>query len=93
MKKEEQNNITEKLLKLYSHNEIENSRLNINMIQKKIDNCKSELDYLMDNKPYWFQKKKLYIYDQKIEELNKKIHKCNLEIEEQLEIINKLKNY
>ena len=93
MKKEEQNNIVEKLLKLYSHNEIENSKLNITMIQKKIDNCKSELEYLMSNKPYWFQKNKLNIHEQKIEKLNKKIHQCNLEIEEQLDIINKLKNY
>lgn len=93
LKKQKHNNITEKLLKLYSHNEIDNSKFNITVIQKKIDNCKSELDYLIDNKPYWFQKKKLSIYEQKVEKLNKKIHKYNLEIEEQLDIINKLKNY
>lgn len=93
MKIEKQNNIADKLLKLYSHNEIENSKFHITMIQKKIDTCKLELDYLTSNEPYWFQKKKLNIHNQKIEKLNKKIYKYNLEIEEQLDIINKLKNY
>lgn len=93
MIKEKKSDIADKLLTLYSHNEIENSKFHITIIQKKIDTCKSELEDLNDNKPYWFQKKKLNAHEKKIQELNKKIYQYNLEIEEQLKIIDKLKNY
>jgi len=93
MKIEKQNNIADKLLKLYSHNEIENSKFHITIIQKKIDTCKLELDDLNNDKPYWFQKKKLNAHEKKIQELNKKIYQYNLEIEEQLKFIDELKNY
>lgn len=93
MAKEKKNDIADKLLELYSYNEIKNSKFHIAIIQKKIDTCKLELNDLIDNKPYWFQKKKLNDNEQKIQRLDKKIHEYNLEIEKQLKIIDKFKNY
>lgn len=50
-----------------------------------------ELHFLEDSKPFWFQKKKLEEHNKKIEDLENKIFKYYQEMNEDVDLIQKMK--
>lgn len=82
--------ICNKLLDLSTHKEIEISNYYINMVEISIRTCKLQIEHLEDNKPLWFQKKKLEVYNEEKEKLNNKLYNYYLEIEKEIAIMKQL---
>ena len=72
-----------KLLDLFMYNEIEESKMFINIISKEIDFKTQMRNQLLCNKPFKFQKKKTQQYNKELEELEDEILQCykNIELE------------
>ena len=81
--------VIRKLTDLYLLNEIEDSKQWIEIINHKIKGCKLRKQHLIDNRPFFFQKKKLEEYNKKIESIDKEIFKNLLDIEEEIKLIEK----
>jgi len=68
----------------------------LELVQKRIDFYEKQLVILYDNKPYWFQKKALKRYYEKIDFFEERIMNVysnfEKEIELDLEILNSLEN-
>ena len=67
-KKNDDNELFKSLLKLNIRYAIEDSNINIRMIDNRIKSYQTLIDHLEDNKPFFFQKKKLIEYNNKKEE-------------------------
>ena len=67
--------------------EIEKSNLDLQSLNLKLKNCL--LEYLCDNKPYFFQKKNKENHNKKVQILKEKIADCYKKIDDELELINK----
>lgn len=76
--------IINKLLDLSLLYENENSKHWIELVNHQIKGYEIQKQYLIDNKPLFFQKKKLEEHNKKIEELDNKILKCLQKIEEEI---------
>lgn len=82
--KHDDKDIVNKLLKLGLLYSNENSKNWIELVSHQIKGYELQKQHLIDNKPLFFQKKKLEEHNKKIEELDKKIMKCLKDIEEEL---------
>ena len=81
-----------KLLDLFMYNEIEESKMFINIISKEIDFKTQMRNQLLCNKPFKFQKKKTEQYNKKLEKLEDEIIQCYKNIEVELKEISRLQN-
>lgn len=81
-----------KLLDLFMYNEIEESKMFINIISKEIDFKTQMRNQLLCNKPFKFQKKKTEQYNKELEKLEDEILQCYKNIELELKEISKLQN-
>ena len=67
-KKNDDNELFEKLLEINIKYAIEDSNINMRMIDNRIKFYQTLINHLEDNKPFFFQKKKLIEYNNKIAE-------------------------
>ena len=81
-----------KLLDLFMYNEIEESKMFINIINKEIDFKTQMRNQLLCNKPFKFQKKKTEQYNKKLKKLEDEIIQCYKNIELELKEISRLQN-
>lgn len=84
------NELFEKLLELNIKYAIEDSNINMRMIDNRIKFYQTLINHLEDNKPFFFQKKKLIEYNNKKEEYENKIYELYTQLGEEYEMINKL---
>lgn len=89
-KKNENNELFEKLLELNIKYAIEDSNINMRIIDNRIKFYQSLINHLEDNKPFFFQKKKLIEYNNKKEEYENKISELYAQLGEEYEMIEKL---
>ncbi|MDO5569739.1 MAG: hypothetical protein Q4G04_06560 [bacterium] len=82
--------LVEKIIDLCLWYHIEDSHRRLEMINLQIKNCNLQIEFLLDNKPFWFQKQKLEEHNKKIEELENKIIDYYKQIEEEVDIIQKM---
>lgn len=59
----------------------------LNIICTKIKVCELQKKHLIENKPLFFQKKKIIEYNKKIEDINKEIFNCFKSLEEEIDLI------
>lgn len=85
--KHDDKDIIEKLLNLSLLYENENSKNWIGLVSHQIEGYELQKQHLIDNKPLFFQKKKLEEHNKKIEELDNKILKCLKDIEEEISLM------
>lgn len=92
MTKKEENNIElfESLLKLNIKYSIEDSNINMRMIDNRIKFYQTLINHLEENKPLFFQKRKLIDYNNKRNEYSKKINDLYVELNEELKLLEKL---
>lgn len=83
--------IVDKIIDLCLWYQIEDSHRWLDIINVQIESCRMQLSFLEDNKPFWFQKKKLEEHNKNIEALENKIVDHYKELEEEVEIIQKMK--
>ncbi|MBP3635774.1 MAG: hypothetical protein J6J17_04925 [Bacilli bacterium] len=89
-KKDDDNKLFEKLLKLNIKYAIEDSNINMSMIEIRIKYYQTLINHLEGNKPLFFQKKKLIEYNNKLEEYNNKINELYIEFHEETKLLEKL---
>ena len=89
-KKNDDNELFEKLLELNIKYAIEDSNINMRIIDNRIKFYQSLINHLEDNKPFFFQKKKLIEYNNKKEEYENKISELYAQLGEEYEMIEKL---
>ena len=89
-KKKEDNEMFKKLLELNIKYAIEDSNINMKMIDNRIKFYQSLINHLEDNKPFFFQKKRLIEYNNKKEEYENKISQLYSQLSDEMELIEKL---
>ena len=89
-KKDNNNELFEKLLELNIKYAIEDSNINMIMIDNKIKFYQTLINHLEDNKPFFFQKRKLIEYNNKKEEYENKILELHTQLGEECKLIEKL---
>ena len=89
-KKTEDKELVDMLLKLNIKYAIEDSNINMRMIDNRIKFYQTLINHLEDNKPFFFQKKKLIEYNNKKEEYNTKINDLYAQLGEEVDLIDKL---
>ncbi|MBQ9024150.1 MAG: hypothetical protein IJ105_02890 [Bacilli bacterium] len=89
-KKTEDKELIDMLLKLNIKYAIEDSNINIRMIDNRIRFYQTLIEHLEDNKPLFFQKKKLIEYNNKKEEYENKIYELYTQLGQEVELIDKL---
>lgn len=89
-KKDNDNELFEKLLELNIKYAIEDSNINMRMIDNRIKFYQSLINHLEDTKPFFFQKKKLIDYNNKKKEYENKIYELYKQLGEEYEMIEKL---
>ena len=89
-KNDNDNELFEKLLELNIKYAIEDSNINMRMIDNRIKFYQSLINHLEDNKPLFFQKKKLIEYNTKKEEYENKISELYIQLGEEFKLIDKL---
>ena len=88
--KDNDNELFKKLLELNIKYAIEDSNINLRMIDNRIKFYQTLINHLEDNKPFFFQKKKLIEYNNKKEEYENKISELYAQLGEEYEMIEKL---
>ncbi len=89
-KKNDDYELFEKLLELNIKYAIEDSNINMRMIDNRIKFYQTLINHLEDTKPFFFQKKKLIEYNNKKEEYENKISELYTQLGEECEMIDKL---
>lgn len=94
MKREKKNDeeLSNKVLDLCLHHQIEESYQYMRLKEKQIKFCEIQIDHLKKHKPLWFQKKALKSYYEDIDLLEDKICDYYRQIEEEIDLIEKTKN-
>lgn len=82
--------LLDNLFKLNTKYAIEDSNINVAIINKRIEIYQSLIDNLEENKPLSFEKKKLIEYNNKLKEYNSKISYLYDELSKEIELIAKL---
>ena len=80
----EEKDIINKLLDLILVYENENSKNWIELVSHQIKGYEIQKQHLIDNKPYFLQKKKLEEHNKKLSEIDNKILKCLKDIEDEI---------
>ena len=91
--KDNNRELVELLLKLNIKHAIEDSNFNLKIIDNRIKFYRLLINHLENNKPLFFQKKKLIEYNNKLEEYNNKINDLYNQITEEMDLIEKLQKY
>ena len=89
-KNDNDNELFEKLLELNIKYAIEDSNINMRMIDNRIRFYQSLINHLEDNKPFFFQKKRFIEYNNKKEEYENKISQLYSQLSDEMELIEKL---
>lgn len=89
MNNENNNNrkLVESLLKFTNYHLIEETNFNLKSIEIRLKLYQSLLYDLKDDKPLFFQKKKLIEYNNKLEEYTKKVNDLYIEFNKELKIL------
>ncbi len=82
--------ILEQLLELNIKKSIKDSNTNIRLLDNRIKFYQTLLNNLEKNKPLFFQKKKLVIYNNKIKEYKSKIKYFNIELQKEKNLLDEL---
>lgn len=85
-------NLTDKILDLCLYQQIEESFHWMKLIEKQIEFCEMQIAHLEEYKPFWFQKKKLKAYYEDIDLLEDKICDYYRQINNEVKIIEKMRN-
>ena len=72
---------------------IKDSEKTISFYEKRIEMYQMLIRHLEENKPYFFQKKKLIEYNEKKKEYIEKIEEINNEILDEIKLIDKLNEH
>lgn len=88
--KNEDKELFDLLLKFNIKYAIEDSNINIRMIDNRIRFYQTLIEHLEDSKPFFFQKKKLIEYNNKKEEYNARISNLYAQLGEEVDLINNL---
>ena len=86
-----ENALLKKVLDLGLTNEIKDSELYLNLLNKQLEIYKNQIEFLEDTKPMCFQKKEISEHNKKIKECENKICEIYKKIEEELNLIIKMK--
>ena len=89
-KNDNDNELFEKLLELNIKYAFEDSNINVRMIDNRIRFYQSLINHLENNKPFFFQKKRLIEYNNKKEEYENKISQLYSQLSDEMELIEKL---
>lgn len=84
--------LIEQLLELNIKNSIKDSNTNIRLLDNRIKFYQTLLNNLENNKPLFFQKKKLIAYENKKKGYIAKINALYIEIEKEVCLIEKIKS-
>lgn len=87
------NILAEKIINLSLLNNIKSSNYIIKLLGNQISSYEVQIAYLLKNKPFKFQKKKLNAHYEEVKNLENKIIDCFKKIEEEQESIIKIKKY
>ena len=90
------NEIVNKIIELSLISLNKESKWWIDIICTKIKVCELQKQHLIENKPLFFQKKKLANHNKKIDNINKEIFNCFKSLEEEIDLIaitNEVINY
>lgn len=87
----EDKKLSNKIIDLCFWYQIEDSHQQLRLIDMQIKGCQMQLNFLENSKPFWFQKKKLEEHNKKIEDLENKIFKYYQEMNEDVDLIQKMK--
>ena len=87
----EDEKLSNKILDLCLLYQIEDSNLMIKLISHQIDFCNLKKEYLLDNKPFWFQKEKLKKWKEEIDKIDKNMFKYYEDIGNEINMIDKMK--
>lgn len=86
----EEKDIINKLLDLILVYENESSKNWIELVSHQIKGYEIQKQHLIDNKPYFLQKKKLEEHNKKLAEIDNKILKCFKDIEDEIAFMEKI---
>lgn len=84
------NKLYNSILELCLYQEIENSKNFLDILYLEVKICRVQIDFLENEKPFWFQKKKLKKYQQEKHLLEKRIDKYQQSIATELNYIAKM---
>lgn len=91
MEKQKNNDeLFKSLLELNIKFAIENSNIKLNMINNKIDFYQTLINQLNENRPLFFQRKKLINYNNKFNEYYEKINNLYIELNKEINLLEKL---
>lgn len=82
--------LTNLLLKFTTNHLIDDTILNLEMLEKRIKLYHNLIKNLEDKKPLFFQKKKLIEYNDKLEEYNNRINELYIEFYNETKLLEKL---
>ncbi len=91
-KKNKDNELLNKVIDLCLIYGIKDSELYLKVLDNKIKFYQSQIRFLEDTKPLFFQKKKLEEHNKKIEEYEQIITNAYLQMNEEVELILKMQN-
>lgn len=86
-KKNEEKDITTKLIDLCIASEINESNQYILLLGKQVDLYQDYLLHLEDTKPFFFQKRKLKEHQEKIDNCQNKITELYKKMEEEIDVV------
>ena len=81
------NEIVNRIIELSLISLNKESKCWIDIICTKIKVCELQKQHLTENKPLFFQKKKLAEHNKKIDNINKEIFNCFKSLEEEIDLI------
>lgn len=81
------NEIVNKIIELSLISLNKESKCWIDIICTKIKVCELQKQHLLENKPLFFQKKKLAEHNKKIDNINREIFNCLKSLEEEIDLI------
>lgn len=84
--------VDENILDLCIYQGIEDSKNYLDILYLELKLLKNQIEFLDQDKPFWFQKKKLEIYNKEREELENKLSNYHEKILYELNLIAKLDN-
>lgn len=90
MKKTNDEDISIKLLDLFTTYSIEDSKISLKFLETQIKYYESERKFLIEHKPYSFQKKKMKEYYKKLDEIEEKIMNLYKDFDEEMKLMIKL---
>ena len=83
----DENKVSESLIKLNIKYAIEDSNINLRLYGIKLQYYQNLLNQLENNKPLFFQKRKLIDYENKRVEYNRKIDELSTKMEEEFNLL------